>query len=458
MYSQYFKCTRHEAKIDGANKLGPFEAWRHSFSHSGINPLPLPERVESGMRKLQPRLLRTVIQEFFRIYPDHDQFDWSTLDPYLESLARTGARLMATIAIKPSVLFPTVNQAIWRPNYVPEWQAVISALVKRYSVDQPLVTHWEIGNAIDLGESGGSPYQIKDPREYSDFYRMTVEAILSAYPEANVGGPGVSWMEYQPLPGWIEQCRHSKSRLDFVSWHVYSDVPAQHVTGVKKAKALLADFPNQSPQLIITEMNKTFDLLSLLDLALEPRRAAAIASVIMALIEAGLDWSFYAHILDQTLYRQEFTPFFADVDSQLGQQVNELPQRFGLFGADDEVRPQYFVYQMLGRMGDERISAHTDNQDLRVLAARTESRVSAMLANYNLQESKDRIVTLRFGPLHPGAKRLTTYRIDEQRHWDAQQLELLPLERRIIDCQERFATQIFSPADSVTFVTLEDIG
>ncbi len=426
-------------------------------SHGSINTLPLPERVAAGIGKLRPRLLRVLIGESFAIYPDHGRFDWSTLDPVMESLGRTGAKVLATIAIKPPVLFPTVNQAICRPNDLTEWQQVIATLVQRYSVDTPLVTHWEIGNAPDLGESGGSPFLTKESREFLEFYRGTTAPILSTFPAAKVGGPGVSWMENQPLPGLIESCRQHGDRLDFVSWHGYSDTPAQHVTGVKKARALLADFPGTTPEIMITEMNKAPDLLSLADLAREPRRAAVMASIIMALIEAGLDWSFYAHLWDQTLYRAPLSSSIADIDARLTQPINEMPQRLGLFSVEEEVRPQYFIYQMLARLGEERISAHADNQDLRILAARSEAQVAVMLANFSLQESKDRVVTLRFGPLTPGAKRLTTYRLDDEHRWDEQQLDMIPLERRTIDTSDRFATQIFSPADSVTMMMLENI-
>ena len=36
---------------------------------------------------------------------------------------------------------------------------------------------------------------------------------------------------------------------------------------------------------------------------------------------------------------------------------NEAPHRFGLFGENGKARPQYFVYQMLSRMGEEKLAA-----------------------------------------------------------------------------------------------------
>ncbi|MFA6109574.1 MAG: hypothetical protein WDA75_12480 [Candidatus Latescibacterota bacterium] len=90
-----------EVAIDAGTVLGPLETWRQSVGHGGINPLPLPEKVVRGTARLRSRLVRIFIQEFFRVYPERDRFDWSRLDPYMERLAATGAKVMAAICIKP---------------------------------------------------------------------------------------------------------------------------------------------------------------------------------------------------------------------------------------------------------------------------------------------------------------------------------------------------------------------
>ena len=52
-------------------------------------------------------------------------YNWAKLDAFLESMAKTGATVLAAIAIKPKVLYPKIDQAIWRPNNVKEWQKLI---------------------------------------------------------------------------------------------------------------------------------------------------------------------------------------------------------------------------------------------------------------------------------------------------------------------------------------------
>jgi hypothetical protein len=181
-----------------------------------------------------------------------------------------------------------------------------------------------------------------------------------------------------------------------------------------------------------------------------------VAAAILAMQEAGLDWSFYYHLWDQVCRGADFEPFFSPggVEGML-RHWNEVPHRFGLFGVDRQVRAQYFVYQMLGRLGEERVAAHSDEADLRVLAARSDGGVSALVVNWTLDGSRDRVLTLQFSGLRPGPKRLTTCRVDGERRWSAETLELLPVERREVDTQARFQYQILSHGDSVAWVALE---
>jgi hypothetical protein len=448
-----------EVCVDAKERLGPLELWRHSFGQGGINPLPLPARALEGIRRLRPRLVRVFLQEYFQIYPDHGRFDWSKLDPFMDALVQTGAKVVAAISIKPRVLFPAVDHAVWRPNDVGEWQHLIRELVTRYSAAKPIVTHWEIGNETDIGENGGCPYLIPDPDDYFEYYRMTTHPILEACPSAKVGGPASCWVDNEPLPGLIERCRRTGVRLDFVSWHLYHDDPARHADGVEKAKALLAAGAGQRPEMMVTEWSKSFDRVSVEELAFHPRRAANVAASIVALLDAGLDWSFYYHIWDQVFRPDDFAPFFSEAGLRMMMEHwNERPHRFGLFGVNEEVRPQYFVYQMLSRMGEERVAAHSSEADLRVLAGIGARDMQVLLVNFGLSGSQDRLVRLSFRNLVPGPKRLVVRRVDTERRWSVQEMELVPVEQREVFAESEFRCQIYSPADSVALVRLDGLS
>jgi hypothetical protein len=476
--SEKMAMLQTEVFVETQERLGALEWWRHALSHGGINTLPLPERVVEGLAKLKPRLIRIFLQEHFNVYPERGRFDWRLLDPFMAALARTGAKVVAAITIKPKVLYPKVDHSIWRPTDWSEWQRVIREMVKRYSVEQQIVSHWEIGNETDIGENGGSPYLIPDPKKYLEYYTNTIKAVLDAWPAAKVGGPAACWVDNEPLPGLVKLCRETKTQLDFISWHLYSDDASRHALGVEKGKELLRDWPGTRPEMFITEWSKSFDKLSYEDLALEPRRAAIIAASALAMTDAGLDWSFYYHVWDQTFYSEPFRPFFSEAGIHMMEtHWNRIPHRFGFFGVGEEVRPQYFVYQMLSRLGEERISAKVEGDGLRALAARGEGHVGVMVVNLAEQEAGGEIgetegasalkhrgngggqvVTTHFSRLKHGRKMLTVCRIDDGKRWDAGALELAPVERREVWTSDEFHCQVYLRGDSVAMVRLEEVG
>ncbi|NLF32740.1 MAG: hypothetical protein GX591_17845 [Planctomycetes bacterium] len=447
-----------DVHVRAAQTVGPLEAWRHSFGHGGINAIPLPARVREGIARLQPRLVRIFIQEFFRLLPEKDRYDWSRLDPYMDALEATGAAVVAAICIKPPVLYPAIDETIWRPNDPDQWHRLIQALVHRYSVQRPLVTHWEIGNEVDIGEGGGCPYKIRDVDDYVAYYRMTVAAVREAWPQAKVGGPAMASIDNPPMEGFVRRCRQEGLPLDFISYHLYSDDPAAHGRLVRQAQGLLADFPAPRPEIMVTEFSPMFERASTADQALEPRRAGCVAASVLEMLRAGLDGSFHYHLWDQTCYADDFAPFYSakNLGPLMMRHWNEIPHRFGLFGVGEDVRPQYFVYWMLHRLGPEQLAADSPLASVRILAARGPDRRSALLINYWPNETADRVVAVHWADLPSGRKELVTYRIDDRQRWDAEALEMIPLERRQIDTLGPYECHVYLPAGAVALVELID--
>lgn len=474
MQSRFQSLALVDLLVDVASRIGPSEWWRHTLSHGGMTPLPLPAAVVEGVKRIEPRLIRVFVQEYFTVYGDGGALDWSRLDRYMDALERTGARIVAAITLKPPALFPTIDHSRWQPSNREAWQKLIFELVRRYSVERALVTHWEVANEPDIGEHGGTPYLIPDASDYHAFYDLTISAILAAFPNARVGGPAVASVDNQLLPGFVEHCRLNGTQLDFISWHLYSDDPARHARGVVKAHELLAVFGAQRPELLVTEWSDAIvrhadrldpssgrvgRTVSVAEQAFDPRRAAIVAASIMAMHEVGVDWTFYYHVWDHAVNPEDFRPFFSrqNLRGQL-EFWNETPHRFGLFAVGEEVRPQYFVFQMLSRLGADRIAARSPRPDLRVVAARDEHQVSACMTNFDVDRSQDCIAAIRFQGLEPGRKLLNVFRIDGEQRWSNETLELQPVERREVYTETEFGCQMFLPADSVACVRLENLA
>jgi len=453
----YSKCPMANAVIDAGTPIGPFEWWRHSVGQGGINLRPISPAACAAMAKIKPRLIRIFVQQHFDIYPRHDVFDWSRLDPYMDALASTGAKVLASITIKPGPLYPVVDQKIWRPNDVAEWQKVVAHLVKRYSVDKKIVTHWGIGNETNIGENGGCPYLITEPKDFNEYYAMTARPIMETFPQAKIGGPSAAGGRVPQIAGLVDYCGETGLPLDFISWNHYHNDPATHVDLVKFNSGIRRRTENP-PELIVTEWNKWPSAwnnppVSVEEQAFAPNRAVVAASILFSFLRSGVDWTFYYHLQDGAVYPKEFASFYADVPMMV-KHWNEYPHRFGLFGANGEVRPQYFVYQMLSRMGCELLHLSGPEAELPLLAARDDQAISAMIINDG--RSADRIVNCELRHLDRGPKTLTVYRIDEQRRWNSGTCELLPVERRNIDFPgDTFRMQIWAPRESVSMVHVE---
>ena len=449
---------RANVAIDLRSERGALESFRQSIGIGGVSPIPPTGRMIEGARKLKPRLTRIFIQEFFEIYPEHGRFDWAKLDRYMDAQDKTGTKVVAAIAIKPKPLYPKVDEKIWRPSDVAEWQRVISALVKRYSVDRKLVTYWEIGNETDIGEVGGCPYRMS-PEEYLEYYKFTTEPILKAFPGAKIGGCAVADSRGDYLPQFVRLCGEQKVRLDFISWHLYCDDPREQVRLAEKYAKLANEFPGKRPELLLTEWSSDFEPVSVQEQSQESRRAAITAATAMDLMDARdarVDWTFYYHLNDQVAKWDDFAPFFRD-PRIMYHHWNEVPHRFALFDLSGEVRPQYFVFQMLSRMPATRVQGRSDQKDLRVIASKDAHRVAAMLCNYALGGSRNQIATVGFSNLTVGRKRLIVYRIDRAAAWSSKRLELIATEDRAFDSRESFACQVYCPGDSVTMVVVEDM-
>lgn len=448
----YQKLSLKTVCIDAQNSVRPFAPAVQSVGHGGINTRPLPERVVQALQKLRLPRIRTFIQEYFNVYPQHGVFDFSLLDPYLESLHRTGADIVAALCIKPPVLFPRIDETLVMPNDPEEWKTVVKTMVYRYSVERPYITHWEIGNEVDIGETGGCPYRMANGKEYYAYYCLTVEAILEVFPDAKVGGPGLANSHSEILPEFVRCCAESGTKLDFVSWHSYSDNYSSVREQIQKTRELLTGFYGEDrPRILVTEYGPAFERLSIPEQAFSGYRAVNVAGLLFTAEEEQLDESYYYHVWDQTFYDPEFSTFFKD-PYIMQKHWNEIPHRFGMFSVDGEVRPAYFIYQLFHKLGSELLAVPKNPDRVWVCAARgTDGSVSVMLVNGN---EEDEAVELCFSGLSAGEVLVENYRLGDEKRWNEETLELIPVERRTTRVWENYNCQIFSPAQTVSVLRI----
>ena len=448
MKDKFTEMPHSKAYVDFSQDKGQLCLKNHSYGIGGVNSMPMPKSVVDGMAKLKPKLIRIFIQEFFYILDDNGNYDFSKLDPYMEAVNDTGASVVASICIKPHMLYPVVDENIWMPNDVSKWQEAIAEMVKRYSVDNNYVTYWGVGNEINIGEYGGCPYRINDVKDYFEYYKMTVDAILKTCPDTKVGGPsfaGVSQDTYKFFEDFIALCKNDNIQLDFISYNIYSDSFDYHASSARKIKDIAGDI-----EVFVTEMNIGIGgEPSIEEKAYDSKRAAGLAAIIYEYNEKAPEvGTFQYHIYDQYCDPSEFSPFYAR-HRYMANHWDDEPHRLGLFDLDGNERPQYQMYAMLNDLADTRVEASTENTDIRVIASKDDDKVTLFMTNYNGATSLDTVMSLYFKNCVSGMAQLTVERIDNIGHPGVHVTE-----DRLTYIHEDFWFSLFIPADSCVKVTI----
>ena len=456
MKDKFTGMPHSKAYIDFAKETGKLYLKNHSYGIGGINYIPMADNVAEGMKKLKPKLIRIFIQEFFFIYDENGNLDFTLLDPYMKAVNSTGADIMASICIKPKLLYPVVDENIWMPNDTEKWKFVISEMVRRYSVENKYVTYWGIGNEINIGEYGGCPYKISDVNDYFEYYKLTADAVLTAYPEGKVGGPsfaGVSEETFKFFNEFIPLCKNGNVQLDFISYNIYSDSIGYHMSSARKIKDIAAEY-DDGIEVYVTEMNIGIgNEISLEEKAYDSKRAAALAAIILDYNEKVPEvGTFQYHIYDQYCDPYDFEPFYARY-RYMANHWNDEPHRLGLFDEDGRERPQYQMYKLLNEMAEDCVEAVLDNADIHIAASKDEKsaaeKVTVFMANYSGESSSDTIVSLYLKNCFSGMARLTVQRID-----NTSDIGVKITENRRTYVHSDFWFSVFVPADSCVKVTL----
>ena len=175
----------------------------------------------------------------------HPTYSWAILDQIFDTFHETGVKPLVEIGFMPKALsthpdpyrheFPRIPVGdiytgwAYPPKDYAKWSELVFQFVRhlrrRYGDADVKTWLWEVWNEPDIG-------YWKGPREeYFRLYDFTVDAVLRALPDAQIGGPDTTGPGNSKaadfLRAFLEHCAHEKnyangrlgSRLDFVSFH-----------------------------------------------------------------------------------------------------------------------------------------------------------------------------------------------------------------------------------------------
>jgi xylan 1,4-beta-xylosidase len=417
-----------ELFINTAKPGAALDLTRYGLGQGGLSVEPMFDDHADEIATLRPQTIRLFVQEYFNLYPAHGVYHWDTLDRSIENILATGARPLMCLCLKPRVLYPQINQDIVHPTDYAEWEALIEALVRHCNQEKGYgITYWEVGNEVDIGESGGCPYRFQ-PLDYTIYYTHTVNAIRRAQPGAKVGGPALAGYGSSIGDALIAYCGNGGAPLDFFSWHVYSSDPNSSRSSIRAIRQKLAPYPAlTNTETIIDEWN-----INLLGNEPTPGfQAAFVLEATSGFLAEGLSRAAYYHIRDHFVVPQDFTWMSPGGYQFMADWWNVQVQNSGLYDKQGQRRPAYHVFQMLGHLRGQQLPVTGVTASIHAFAARDSNTIHVVLWNFggaatdvSVRFPAGQAGQFRFAQLNPTANRLETLRAGAAAGLDANPLRL----------------------------------
>lgn len=399
--------------VDTSHPAGKIDLTRYALGQGGFTYRPMIDGVIPQIARLHPQTIRLFVQEYFNLYPNHNQYHWATLDKTIETIMATGAEPIMCLCLKPKILFPKIDERLVRPTSWAEWNQLIFRLVKHCNEEKKYgIEYWEIANEPNIPDGGGTPYSFT-PQEYLTFYAHTANAIRQADPNARVGGPALATWEGGPLLGGkspildalIDYCGMGKAPLDFISWHLYDNHPSLFRKEITEVRASVAKYASlRGVETILDEWNMSLGN-PIVNPAYQP---AFIMENTYDFYKAGLSRSGYYQIKDEFFDSKLFSTFMpGEAIPPQEHFFNVLPIYLGLYDLQGRVRPSYYALKLLSLIKSEQLMVTGTGAEVKAFAVRDSNTVRVVFWNFPENGAgKTSKVTLQFSYENSGAYHL----------------------------------------------------
>jgi xylan 1,4-beta-xylosidase len=343
----------------------------------------------------------------------NDQFLYSfyNADLIFDFLRGIGMRPFVELSFMPWTLASTDKTVfhyqahVSPPKDYGDWATLIHKLVghwvDRYGLDEVRQWFFEVWNEPNL-----TAFWTGKPEDYFRLYQTTVEAIKQVDGQIRVGGPVTAMAAW--VPEFLDFCEKQHLPADFVSTHYYptdafGKIGADTVTQLAHApRHVMRDQAAKTREqakgrpVYYTEWNASSNPRD--PLHDEPYTAAFVTKTLMEvdpLVEAFSFWTF-SDIFSEN--------YFPSIPFQGG---------FGLLNLQGIAKPVYRAYEILHRLGGERLDVAGQHDTVDVWVARGDHAITVLLTNHAFPrhpiDTQQVRVTLDHAPQPGGA---TVERID----------------------------------------------
>lgn len=310
-------------------------------------------------------------------------YSFFNADQIFDYLLSIGMRPFVELSFMPSIIASGADTVFrYKGNVTPprdhgQWATLMASSVRhwvdRYGLDEVRQWYFEVWNEPNLHH-----FWTGSQADYLELYRHTVTAIKGVDPSLRVGGPATAQAAW--IPEFLSFCEANGLPADFVTTHYYptdafGEIGADTVTQLQNAprdvmhrRAAESRAAAGALPLFYTEWNVSSNPRDLLHD--QPFAAAYVTRILMGLSELVQGYGFWT-----------FTDIFAE---------NYFPSvpfhgGFGLLNLHGIPKPSYRAFELLHRLGNERLEvshAGEPHDTVDAWVVRGGSRVTVLVTNH----------------------------------------------------------------------------
>ena len=417
---------------DLAQRPIPFEhVWEHTVG-SDHAPMALRAdwqaqlgqcRRELGFRHVRFHGLLSDDMGTLICHNEEPLYSFFNVDQIIDFLLSIGMRPFVELSFMPTALASGSKTVFhYRGNVTPpkdykQWSTLIHRLVghwvERYGIREVAEWFFEVWNEPNL-----NAFWTGTQRDYFRLYRVTADAIKRVNPSLKVGGPATA------RDGWIEEflefCESSEVPVDFVSTHHYptdalghedDDTETQLANSQRGAlREWAQDTRRRAGKLPVyyTEWNSSSNPRD--PRHDEPYAAAFVAKTALEATDLVQGYSFWTF---SDIFEENYFP---SVPFHGG---------FGLLNLQGIAKPTYRAFELLHKLGTERLVVDGLHDTVNAWVTRTSAGISALFVNHALPRHSITPAHVRVHLTHaPEPRGAWVERIDEdhanaKRRWQA---------------------------------------
>lgn len=342
--------------------LGPMSYPWKGLAQGGVEVNTfLGDQEASEVARLQPAYIRIDhIYDQFPVVSQSSQglaFDWTGLDAVVKRITSTGALPFLSLSYMPQAIASGDNLS--EPRNWDDWETVVQKTIEHYSGTLGLAgVYYEVWNEPDYF----GKWTMGGTKDYRTLYLHAARGAARAagVKDFKLGGPATTGLYKNWMDGFFSFARQNNLRLDFFSWHRYDLNLSQYTDDVSSVDQWLDSYPYfAGVEKVISEMGPSATAGGVNDNA---EGAAHLVAVVRTL-----------------MYKIQFGFTFA-VDGS-----------FGILN-----KPRYQALQMLGLLGDQRLSVSGEGSWVQAIGAKKGNVFQVLLVNYDSKGVHNESVPVTF--------------------------------------------------------------